>query len=62
MRLDDERWRNARAALERVDVLREADLQELFVGEELDEGVRRRRPELGGLHLLGESVNYGRDR
>ena len=48
VRLDDLVARHARAPLERIDVLREARVQQLVVAEQAHEGVRRRGPETPG--------------
>lgn len=57
VRFNNELGGDARTSLKRVNILRKADVQFLFVGEELDERVCWGGPELRGLHLLRERVN-----
>ena len=57
VRLDEARGRDARLALERVDVLREARVEEVAVREQLHEAVRERGPEAAGIELARERVD-----
>ena len=57
VRFDDAMRGDARLALEGIDVLCEACVEERVVGKELDEGVGQRRPEIARVQLTGESVD-----
>ena len=52
---------DARLALERVDVLREACVEQAAVGKQLHEGVRERRPEAPGVKLAGQAEDWLHD-
>ena len=57
VRLDDVVHGDARLAFEGVDVLRETCVEQCVVGEELDEGVGKRGPELARVQLAGEGID-----
>ena len=52
---------DARLALERVDVLREACVEQAAVGKQLHEGVRERGPEAPGVELAGQAEDWLHD-
>ena len=57
VRLDDALRGDARLALERVDVLREACVEEAVIREELHEGVRERGAEAAWVELARQRVD-----
>ena len=57
VRLDDARGGHACAPLERVDILREAGVEQRVLREQLHERVRERRAEAAGVQLAREGVD-----